>query len=177
MGAKQNVVIVGLREQATFGKLLTLLLPFIESTLGALRIFSVVKPRTDELRDEVVVGDLERYVSGLADDELGTFYAADPKRGSVGFAREGVFDVVVMSLSDHRPPVSLCRTIWRVVGSVACAVLVGEELEVRDDQIEELLATASVPHSLDLCESAIVRPLGEVAGGHESLDHGGIRLK
>lgn len=107
------------------------------------------------------------------------FYASEPTRGNVMVSHEGPYDLVVLSLSEHVPAVDLVTRVWNAVGADACAVLVGEELDVDDKQVDSLLEAEEIPADLDLCQAAVSKsPVRVSRRGRrgELVEHGGCLL-
>lgn len=179
MAARQNFIVVLPRCWEKARRVLATLQALIEEWIGSLRTVSVqdfsIGSAEDRPLEDMVAADALPEVS---DEEIVALYPSDPRRGSVLVSHEGSYDLIMLSLGEHAPALDRLNRIWRLVGGEASAVLVGEELEVDDEQIVTLLESGELPADLDLCDAAIVRvpaAVGELDGRNE-LSHGGRLL-
>ncbi len=181
MGARQDFIIVVPRCWDSVRRVLTELQPLIEEWIGPLHSLSVQNFSTGSLDDRSLEGAVAaEALPQASDEEIVAFYPSDPTQGTVLISHEGSHDLVVLSLSEHAPALDRLNRIWSVVGREADAALVGEELDVEDEQIATLLESGEIPAGLDLCDAAIVKQLpasitkrSELA---DDLVHGGRLL-
>lgn len=158
MAARQNIIVVVPRSWARVRTTLVLLHALIERWMGPLHTISIQNYTTGTANNHRI-GEVinESDLPEVAEDEIASLYTADPKRGAVLALHEGSYDVIILAMGEHGSALDRLNEVWRLVGNEAHAVLVGEELEIEEDQIATLLrCSQKVPAELDLCDAAIV---------------------
>ena len=158
MAARQNIIVVIPKDWARIRSVLAQLQSLVGEWIGSPTTLSVQDFSTGSIEDCRIID----AVTGpdfpeASETEIVALYPDDQKRGAVLALHEGPYDLIILSVGERGPAVDRLNRIWSLVGEDAHAVLIGEELEVDGNQIEELLHSEMLPPQLDLCEAAIVR--------------------
>lgn len=179
MAARQNLIVVIPRCWERTRSILAALHTLIEEWIGSLSTVSIQDFSTGSAEDRPLrSAAAAAALPEASEQEIVAFYPSDPRRGSVLVSHEGSHDLITLSLGEHAPALDRLNRIWSLVGGEANAVLVGEELEIDDEQIATLLESGEVPADLDLCDAAIAKLPSPPAGldGKDELLHGGRLL-
>ena len=158
MPEQQNIIIIIAGGWAQVCSSLPRLQSIVEDWIGPLSVLSVQNFLTGSVEDHRVEGMItEGWIPTTSRDEIVALYPDDPKLGAVLVFHEGPYDLIILAAGKRGLAVERLKEVWRSIGDNAQAVLVGQELEVEESHITELLHSEMLPSELDLCEAAIVR--------------------
>lgn len=169
MPAHQNVIAVFPRSWSTIRTNLASLQALFEGSIGQIKTLCVQNLSSrSEMDFPLQDGLVAATIPEVSDQEILALYPdEDTKQGCVLMFRAGAHDVIQLSVERHSPPVDWLGRVWGIVRTEASAVLVGEELEVDEDQLKKLFQFRAIPADLDLCDAAVVgsSDVGAMADG------------
>lgn len=151
--------------------------PVVFKIVGPLKEMRVLNFLTGKEIKTGLAGDPSTTVNKIMENEIVTFYPERPVDGCLQLYLEGRFKVVNLALSSILNSSDIIRKTWQEVGELIDIILVGEELEVNEEDLDYLLENIRIPN-MSLCQEAIVKkklwtkkPVGSI-----DVEYGGVLI-
>ena len=157
MGAKISFIFAAETADVRFlRRAIADLTPEIRRVLGTLKSVLVHDFESNTIRESMLGASPSDDIPRFSENEIVTLYPDNIQNGCVMLTSEGRFMVITIALRRVSNPLEFLMECWRKIGGELSAALMGEELEVREKELDSLIREVRIPREADLCEAAIV---------------------